>query len=277
MRLIGSLVALLVWSLSMAACCHTGAKLTVQRIDCRMTSTATEREICRNPGLSRLDDTLASTFENAVSKSSGARRTALIKSENAWIRLRDRQCGGLGPVLLGDCLSQSYRARIAELNQDSPPRLAPGEHIGCDSILSERGFVLHSPMTWGVPLSTTCTFRPPVDIQIVAMTDSTNLRIGYAAQQIIFNWELDPAQLRIDGGPADGLHQRGKGAIPSGQYVSIHWVVTSGSQDLSVNGERRFHHEGDYSQIDLPVFVYAANGSTVTVKSIVVHRLGSDR
>src|ERR1039457_1516743 len=42
------------------------------------------------------------------------------------------------------------------------------------------------------------TFRPPVEITIVAKTDSNALRIGYAADQVIFNWELDRNQLRVD-------------------------------------------------------------------------------
>src|SRR5580658_10087818 len=45
-------------------------------------------------------------------------------------------------------------------------------------------------------------FRPPVEITIVAKTDSTNLRIGYAADQVIFNWEENLDQLRVNGGPA---------------------------------------------------------------------------
>ena len=49
----------------------------------------------------------------------------------------------------------------------------------------------------GVPLklkkgeaaTTKATFKPPVEIVIEAKTDSTNLRMSYAADQIIFNWE----------------------------------------------------------------------------------------
>src|ERR1700677_2798395 len=63
-------------------------------------------------------------------------------------------------------------------------------------------------------LSTPQSFRPPVEITVLAKTDSTNLRLAYAADQVIFNWELNQAQLRIDGGPADGLHKYGVGHIP---------------------------------------------------------------
>src|SRR6185437_3768436 len=40
--------------------------------------------------------------------------------------------------------------------------------------------------------------RPPVEITLVAKTDSTNLRMAYAANQVIFNWEVNPDELRIE-------------------------------------------------------------------------------
>jgi len=122
-------------------------------------------------------------------------------------------------------------------------------------------------------LNTPKSYRPPVEITVVAKTDSTNLRLAYAADQIIFNWEVMPIQLRVDGGPADGLHKMGEGRIPRGKYVTIKWVVTQTNQAIYVNDRLRFDHEGDYSQINRPVSVFPANGSTVSVKSIAVKSL----
>jgi hypothetical protein len=119
-------------------------------------------------------------------------------------------------------------------------------------------------------LDTPQSYRPPVEITIVAKTDSTNLRMAYAADQVIFNWELDRWQLRVDGGPANGLHKKGAGHIPKNTYVTIKWIVTTTRQEIFVNGDKRYEHEGDYSQIDRPVSVFPANGSTVTVKSVTV-------
>jgi hypothetical protein len=113
-------------------------------------------------------------------------------------------------------------------------------------------------------------YRPPVEITVVAKTDSTNLRLAYAADQIIFNWELNPYQLRVDGGPATGLHKDGAGHIPKNKYVTVKWVVTTTHQSIYVNGQLRYRHDGDYSQIDRPVSVFPANGSTVTLKSVTV-------
>jgi hypothetical protein len=119
-------------------------------------------------------------------------------------------------------------------------------------------------------LNTPLSYRPPVEITVVAKTDSTNLRLAYAADQIIFNWEGNRWQLRVDGGPANGLHKDGAGHIPKGKYVTIRWVVTTTHQSIYVDGQLRYRHDGDYSQINRPVSIFPANGSIVTVKSVTV-------
>ena len=124
-------------------------------------------------------------------------------------------------------------------------------------------------------LSTPNTFRPPVAISIVAKTDSNNLRMSYAADQVIFNWEDNPTQLRVDGGPGNGQHKDGAGAIPAGKYVTIRWVVTPQHQAIYVNNELRFEHNGNYSAINKCVSIFPAMGSTVTVKSINVEEMAS--
>lgn len=118
-------------------------------------------------------------------------------------------------------------------------------------------------------ISTRKTFRPPVEITIVAKTDSTDLRIGYAAEQVIFNWRNMTSQLRVDGGPANGQHKLGAGMIPMNKFVTIKWVVTAKSQEIFVDDQLRFEHAGDYSGINNPVSV-SSNSSKVAVRSIKV-------
>ena len=117
------------------------------------------------------------------------------------------------------------------------------------------------------------TYQPPVEITVVAKTDSTNLRMAYAADQIIFNWEDNKTQLRIDGGPANGQHKDDAGYLLPDKFVTIKWKVTPTQQAIYVDGQLRFIHIGDYSQIDKYVSVFPANGSTVTVKSMTVKRI----
>lgn len=120
--------------------------------------------------------------------------------------------------------------------------------------------------------TTKAVFKPPVEIIIEAKTDSTNLRMSYAADQVILNWEGGRAQLRVDGGPANGQHKSGAGLIPADKYVTIRWVVTPKRQSIFVDGQLRFEHTGDYSKIEKPVSVFPS-GSQVTVKTIKVKQL----
>ena len=61
-------------------------------------------------------------------------------------------------------------------------------------------------------LVTPTRYQPPVEIRIVAKTDTTNLRIGYAADQ---------------------KHKAGAGKIPANQFVDIRWVVSSKASSSS--------------------------------------------
>jgi len=115
-------------------------------------------------------------------------------------------------------------------------------------------------------------FRPPVEITIVAKTDSTNLRIGYAADQVIFNWEENMDQLRVNGGPAGDRQVDGAGRIPKDKFVTIRWVVTPEHQAVYINDRLRFENCGNYAELNRPVTVFPAQGSTVTVKSITIRQ-----
>ena len=145
------------------------------------------------------------------------------------------------------------------------------DRITRDTIFSSEGIELTSKDC----LTTPGTFQPPVEITIVAKTDSHDLRMAYAADQVIFNWGDNPHELRVDGGPANGLHKAEAGEIPTGKYVSIRWVVTANKQAIYVNNELRYEHQGDYSQINRAVSVFPVD-SKVTVKSIQVRRLPTD-
>jgi hypothetical protein len=118
-------------------------------------------------------------------------------------------------------------------------------------------------------------FKPPVEITIEAKTDLNSLRIGYAADQVIFNWENNPRELRIDGGPGAGNHRLGAGSIRPKKFATIRWVVTPKRQSIYVDGQQRLTHSGDYSEVNNPVIVFAVN-SKITVKSIKVKDLGTE-
>src|SRR6185437_2814795 len=100
---------------------------------------------------------------------------------------------------------------------------------GDETMTSTKGVVLKGSDKLISPNS----FHPPVEITIVAKTDSTNLRIGYAADQVIFNWEENLDQLRVDGGPAGNRQADGAGRIPKDKFVMIQWQVTPEHQPFT--------------------------------------------
>ena len=131
------------------------------------------------------------------------------------------------------------------------------------------------PVVWkegDPPITTSASFKPPVEITIVAKTNSTNLRLRYAAKQVIFNWEVKGDELRVDGGPAAGRHKREAGTIPIDQFVTIKWIVSPVKQTIYLDGKLRYEHVGDYTQLDAPISVFGMR-SEVTVKNIKVKKL----
>ncbi len=116
-------------------------------------------------------------------------------------------------------------------------------------------------------------YAPPVEFTLVAKTDTSNLRMAHAAKQVIFNWDRDENMLYMDNDPGGARHVHGKGRIPANEFVTIRWRLMPHFQSISVNGEQRMIHFGDYSKVSKPVEVYPTN-STVTLKSLQV-RAGS--
>jgi hypothetical protein len=124
----------------------------------------------------------------------------------------------------------------------------------------------------GERIKTPDTFTPPVVLRIVAQTEKNNIRIAYAAEHIIFNWELDPAQLRVHGGPADGHHTPGAGLVPINKWVTIDLLVRPGVMAIFVDGQLRHEIPADFSQINDPLQIFT-HDSTIRIKSVRVRQL----
>ena len=129
----------------------------------------------------------------------------------------------------------------------------------------------------GDQITTTEFFRPPVAFRVVAKTDSSNLRIGYIEEEIIFNWESNPSQLRIGNqpgskkrGPFCEMHKRGLGRIPVNKWVTVDLVATKESLSIRVDGSPRFFEKANLSEIYEPFSVFQGAKSTVHVRSLLV-------
>ena len=113
------------------------------------------------------------------------------------------------------------------------------------------------------------SFTPPVEFTLVVKTRQDDLRLAYTAKQVIFNWEKNQDELRLDNDPGGGRHVPGMGRIPEDTFVTIQWRILPHMQSISVNGQRRFLHFGDYSKVNKPLEIFPLN-HVVTIKSAKV-------
>ncbi len=121
-------------------------------------------------------------------------------------------------------------------------------------------------------LKTEASFRPPIEIEYTLRTDN-QVRLGYAAGQIILNWEKNRDELRVDGGPVGGQHRKGAGGIPTKQMITIKQVVLPGQMVLSVDGRERARWAGDFTDLNKPIAIHAAGCATLQIKQITVRKL----
>ena len=115
------------------------------------------------------------------------------------------------------------------------------------------------------------SFPTPVEVEFLLKTDG-QVRLGYACKQIIFNWEVNPNELRIDGGPVGGQHKKGAGSLPLKRSVSIKLAVLPKQMTISVDGRERARWTGDFSTINQPISIHA-HSSTVQIEQVRVRKL----
>jgi hypothetical protein len=136
------------------------------------------------------------------------------------------------------------------------------------SVANDNGIVL---LKSGDKITTSESYKTPVAFRMVLQTESTDFRIAYAAEEIIFNWEYDANELRIGGGPANGHHKKGAGGVPKKTWVTIDLVVKTDSMTISVDGEERQAVKADFSRIDQPLSILS-HTSPLMVKSVQMTR-----
>jgi hypothetical protein len=167
---------------------------------------------------------------------------------------------------------QQVEKRIAQVAQANAPPVKPNELLPTmegTHHTTNQGVVV---LTGDDRISTTESYKTPVAFRIVAQTDSTNIRLAYAADEIVFNWEVNPRELRIDGGPAGGHHRAGAGLVPRNTWVTIDLVVARDLMTISVDGEQRHSISADFSRINQRLSIYPSHGSTVMVRSLQLGR-----
>ena len=77
--------------------------------NCAKAETWVEKNVCADPQLSNLDESLASSYKNALANSSD--KATLKKMQKEWLHSVRNACEDLA------CLTDTYTSRIAELNE----------------------------------------------------------------------------------------------------------------------------------------------------------------
>lgn len=122
-------------------------------------------------------------------------------------------------------------------------------------------------------LRTEQTFTPPFTIHAIARTDVTNIRLYWGSGVVIFNWELNPRELRFHD-PAGGVHTfGGRGFVTVNDWHEIEWVVNPDSNYIIVDAEERAFVRSNNIGLTNAVGIGAARGSIVTVKAIEVRKV----
>jgi len=120
-------------------------------------------------------------------------------------------------------------------------------------------------------IATKQKFPVPADFRFVAKTDSNNIRFGYNADEMIFNWEMNRDEFRIWGGPASMKNKPGAGRVPVNEWVGIELIVWPDEMIVYVDGAERYRTKADFSKVNEPLKIFSM-GSTVKVKSVEMTR-----
>lgn len=188
----------------------------------------------------------------------------------------------------------AVNARIKELDAAAPLRAAESganvvwewrsradvEAIGdCEVKTDLNGFILSSERRGGGSwMQSRREFKPPFRIAARVATDSTNIRFYFSGPLVIFNWEMNTAELRLQH-PATGVKAgvRDMGQLELNKMHDIVIDVLLDKIQVSVDGEIRGALLGTPSDntagLEAPIAIGPAFGSVVTVESLRVIKL----
>jgi curved DNA-binding protein CbpA len=133
-----------------------------------------------------------------------------------------------------------------------------------------EGLTLTSGGDWSY-IESPKSARPPLVIRTRAKTELNNIRLYYGVVgRVIFNWEQNPAELRVHD-PLTGKLTvvGGKGMLTTKEWHDIAWEISTNAMKIIVDGEVRFEGKGYYGSLSGFPAIGAAD-SPVTVSSFVV-------
>ena len=123
-------------------------------------------------------------------------------------------------------------------------------------------------------LRTAYFVEPPYIIRAVCRTTDTNVRFTLLDGEIIFNWERNPNDLRLDLPIRSRKNGIADGNIGRNRQVTIELQVFRHSIGIFVDGKLRHVAKGELNGIRSTVGLYTRAGSTVYVREFSVKHPG---
>ncbi len=196
-------------------------------------------------------------------KNTGIAKSHILAHAGKWYGKAAPKLSGLSKAQV-EMRLKKVAAFIATSGVSLPPLNLLSTMKGTRAAVIANGTVV---LSRGGKIATPDVFQPPVTFQLTVMTDEKDFRLGYAADEIIFNWEYNHDELRVGGGPASGQHKGGAGRLPMGQWVDIEFTVNLDEMIISIDGVERYKVKADFSKIDESLKLTAVNGD-VKIKSV---------
>ncbi len=172
--------------------------------------------------------------------------------------------------VVGLCLAVTSYAAPAEEFARADKLLSIG---GCRIMDMEDFLVLLStvPPSGKAYAVTNQQYSPPFAVKAKVQTDSTNIRLYYAAGEIILNWEVNQDELRFHNlvtGQPKGFP--GMGHVTPMKWHDIVWEIRPTSTRLLVDGEERLNTYGDHEDLKGPIGIGPCFESILMLESFAV-------
>ena len=110
----------------------------------------------------------------------------------------------------------------------------------------------------------------PLEITIVARTDGNNIRIGYGKSLVIWNWELDRGQLRVQ--RFDGSIATARALLEPNTWYRLTWLIRRNGMWIFVNHRQVYYDRRAWPEKEAyPLKIHDMN-STVDVRSVSIQK-----
>jgi S1-C subfamily serine protease len=157
-------------------------------------------------------------------------------------------------------------------------------NINCTVIDTSHGILLVANKNeGGQTIETIKSFRSPLSIKARVKPVGNNVRLHYAGGMIIFNWEMQPHELRLHLPPTakpyyngiknKGIGVKGKGHLSRGAWHDIEWRIENDRMTVWADGELRSESARSFPELNSPLAIGSANDGSFLLEGLQISEL----